>query len=256
MKKPTDIGTNRTGIKASPIESKKTLEGAQQSKLVDPGDATALAEERAEWSNEAYPVGTMPPPGTVKGILKTAMEKLKGNEPNVFLDKLGERIAFERTGVRLYEALLCKLSAANVHEGGPTRAEIEHIRDEELQHFLLLKETMESLGGDATAMTPCADVAAVASSGILKVLADARTTLTQCLDAILVAELTDNDSWIMLVDLAEGLGMNEMGQRFRQALAEEEDHLVRVRSWINAALLGQAGITPTRPQPQARPPAH
>ena len=89
-----------------------------------------------------------------------------------------------------------------------------------------------------------------------KLVADARTTLTQCLDAILIAELADNDSWIMLVDLAEGLGMNEMGQRFRQALAEEEDHLVRVRSWISAALLGQAGITPTRPQPQARPPAH
>jgi len=185
VKKPTDIGMNRTGIKASPVDSKKTIEGAQQSKLVDPGDATALADERIEWSNAAEPVGTMPPPGSVKGVLKTVMEKLKGNEPNVFLDKIGERIAFERTGVRLYDALLCKLSAAHLHEGGPTREEVEQIREEELQHFMLLTETMESLGGDPTAMTPCADITAVASSGILKVLADPRTTLTQCLDAIL-----------------------------------------------------------------------
>jgi rubrerythrin len=247
---------NRTGIKASPIESKKTIEGAEQSKLVDPGDATSLAEERIEWSNAADPVGTMPPPGSVKGVLKTAMEKLKGKEPSVFLDKLGERIAFERTGVRLYDALLCKLAAANLHEGGPTREEIEQIREEELQHFLLLKEAMESLGGDPTAMTPCADITAVASSGILKVLADSRTTLTQCLDALLIAELADNDAWLMLSDLAEGLGMKEMALRFRQALSEEEDHLTRVRGWINAALLGQVGITPTRPQPQTRPPAH
>lgn len=256
MKKPTDIGMNRTGIKASPIDSKKTIEGAQQSKLVDPQDGLRLSEERLEWSNEAEPVGTMPPPGSVKGLLKTAMEKLKGKEPTVFLDKLGERIAFERTGVRLYEALLCKLGAANLHTGGPTSAEVEQIREEELQHFLLLKETMETLGGDPTAMTPCADITAVASSGILKVLADSRTTLTQCLDAILIAELADNDAWLLLADLADGLGMTEMAQRFRQALAEEEDHLTRVRGWINAALLGQAGITPTRPQPPARPPAH
>jgi ferritin-like protein len=256
VKKPTDIGMNRTGIKASPIDSKETIEGAQQSKLVDPGDATAIADERIEWSNAAEPVGTMPPPGSVKGVLKTVMEKLKGNEPNVLLDKLGERIAFERTGVRLYDALLCKLAAANLHEGGPTREEVEQIREEELQHFMLLKETMESLGGDPTAMTPCADITAVASSGIVKVLADSRTTLTQCLDALLIAELADNDAWMMLVDLAEGLGMKEMGQRFRQAMTEEEDHLMRVRGWINAALLGQAGITPTRPHPQPRPPAH
>jgi len=143
-----------------------------------------------------------------------------------------------------------------VHEGGPTREEIEEIREDELQHFLLLKEAMESLGGDPTAMTPCADVAAVASSGILKVLADARTTLTQCLDAILIAELADNDAWLALADLADGLGMNELGKRFREALAEEEEHLARVRGWINGALLGQVGIAPTRPQPPAGPPAH
>jgi len=256
VKKPTDIGMNRTGIQASPVDAKKTIEGARQSKLVDPGDSTLLAEERMEWSTTADPVGTMPPPGSVKGVLKTAMEKLKGNQPTVFLDKLGERIAFERTGVRLYDALLCKFAAADVHEGGPTREEIEEIREDELQHFLLLKEAMESLGGDPTAMTPCADVAAVASSGILKVLADARTTLTQCLDAILIAELADNDAWLALADLADGLGMNELGKRFREALAEEEEHLARVRGWINGALLGQVGIAPTRPQPPAGPPAH
>jgi len=44
VKKPTDIGMNRTGIQASPVDSKKTIEGAKQSKLVDPGDSTLLAE--------------------------------------------------------------------------------------------------------------------------------------------------------------------------------------------------------------------
>jgi len=251
VKKPTDIGTNRTGIKASPLDSKKTLEGARDSKLVDPGDAGMLADERMEWSQTADPVGTMPPPGTFKGTVKTVAGKLKGNEPNVFVDKLGERLAFERTGVRLYEALLCKLAAANVHEGGPTREEIEHIRDEELQHFKILKESIESLGGDPTTMTPCADITAVASSGILKVLSDPRSTLTQCLEAILIAELTDNDAWVMLTNLADGLGKADLAERFRQAMSEEEEHLMLVRTWVSAGVNGQAGIVPTPPQPQA-----
>jgi rubrerythrin len=253
VKKPTDIGTNRTGIGTSPVEAKKTLEGARQSKLVHPGNGTVLAEERLAWSNAADPVGTMPPPGSIKGALKTAVDKLKGKEPMVFLDKLGERIAFERTGVRLYDALLCKLAAAHPHEGGPTREELEEIRDEELQHFLLLKEAMETLGGDPTAMTPCADITAVAASGVVKVLSDARSTLSQCLDAILIAELVDNDSWLLLSELAEGLGMKDLGHRFREALAEEEEHLARVRGWISATILGQAGVAPT--PPQAQPPS-
>jgi hypothetical protein len=34
---------------------------------------------------------------------------LGGKEPIVFLDKLGERAAFERSGTRLYETLIAKL---------------------------------------------------------------------------------------------------------------------------------------------------
>jgi rubrerythrin len=251
VKKPTDIGTNRTGIQASPLDSKKTIEGAQQSKLVDPGDMTMMVHERIEWSENADPVGSMPPPATLKGVAKTAVEKVKGNEPNVFLDKLGERLAFERSGVRLYEALLCKLPAANPHQGGPTKDEVERIRDEELQHFALLKQAIESLGGDPTTMTPCADIAAVASSGLLKVLTDPRSTLSQCLETVLIAELADNDAWATLINLAHGLGKSELAERFRAAYADEEDHLRSVRRWVSVGLAGQAGIAPTPPQPHA-----
>ena len=38
-------------------------------------------------------------------MLKTALNKLVGVSPEVLIDKLGERLAFERTGTRLYDAL-------------------------------------------------------------------------------------------------------------------------------------------------------
>jgi hypothetical protein len=256
VKKPTDIGANRTGIDASPIDSKETIEGALNPTvpaLETAGDTVLLASERMSWCEQADPVGTMPPPGTIKGAMKTMAERLKGNNANVFLDKLGERLAFERTGVRLYEALLCKLAGASVHEGGPTRDELIHIRDEELEHFGLLNEVLKSLGGDPTAMTPCADISGVASSGVLKVLTDPRSTLTQCLEAILIIELTDNEAWLTLADLADSFGLGETAERFRTALAQEEEHLARVRTWLNRSVTGQAGVEMQEPQPAERP---
>jgi rubrerythrin len=252
VKKPTDIGSNRTGIKTSPIDGRRTVEGAEEDTTAAPAaGATIIQTERVLWSRDVDPVGTVPPPATVTGVAKTTVQMARGHRPNVLIDKLGERIAFERTGVRLYEALLAKLAAADVHQGGPTRDELERIRDDELRHFALVKDAMESLGGDPTAMTPCADIVMVASGGLIQVVTDPRTTLAQALDAALVAELTDNDGWAMLIDLADGLGQDEMVASFREALIEEEDHLVRVRGWLTASLRGQAGVAPTPPQPQA-----
>ena len=257
-KTPNQTGLNRTGIKTSPIDSQKTERGAEESLPTSTGGELALAQVRLAQAEASEPIGSMPPPATVKGVAKTAATMLKGQSPTLFLNKLGERLAFERTGVRLYEALIDKLPAFRGDSAamGPSVADLRSIQEDELRHVDVVRRAIETLGGDPTAMTPCADVAAVASSGILKVLADARTTLTQCLDAILIAELADNDAWLALADLADGLGMNELGKRFREALAEEEEHLARVRGWINGALLGQVGIAPTRPQPPAGPPAH
>jgi hypothetical protein len=73
-------------------------------------------------------------------------------------------------------------------------------------------------------------------------LTDPRTTLTQCLDTMLVVELADNDGWALLIQLADVIGHAEMVARFRVALLEENDHLLRVRTWILSAVGGQAGM--------------
>ncbi|MBA3539851.1 MAG: ferritin-like domain-containing protein [Deltaproteobacteria bacterium] len=245
MHKPTDIGTNRTGIGTSPLDSRQTIKGAEEAGTIGTLDGKAFEAERVSWARNAEPVGTLPPPATVKGMVKTVVELVEGHKPTVFIDKLGERLAYERTGTRLYEALLAKYEAAEVHVGGPSRQELEQIRDDERNHVILVKEAMEYIGADPTAMTPGADIVGVAGSGWVQVLTDPRTTFTQCLDVILMAELTDVDSWTMLVELAGGLGFDDLADQFRTALVNEEDHLVRVRGWLTAAVLGQSGVAPT-----------
>jgi hypothetical protein len=242
MKKPTDTGMNRTGIATSPIDSRRMVEAAEQVQTTGMFDGTALAEERLTWANSAGPIGTMPPPATLKGIMKTVVEKLEGHKPTVFLDKLGERLAFERTGTRLYEAVMAKLDAADLHPEGPSRADLAEIRDAEHRHVTVVRDAIIHLGADPTAMTPCADLISVAGLGLVQAVSDPRTTLNQCLDILLIAELADGDGWQLIVDLADQLGFDELAERFRVALAEEHQHVFRVRGWITAALLGEAGV--------------
>lgn len=251
MKKPTSIGRNRTGIASSPIDSRRLVRVTSDSTRDHGIDGVSLAAERLRWSASADPVGTMPPPASLKGAVKTGFEMARGHKPTVFLDKLGERAAFERSGTRLYEALLVKHAAADVHEGGPTREELEHIRDDELRHYAICRDALRSLGADPTVMTPCADVGGVIGLGLVQVLTDPRTTLTQCLEAILIAELADNDAWFLLAEMADDLGNEDLGNKFRLALREEEEHLAMVRGWISTALRGQTGVSPTPRQPEA-----
>jgi rubrerythrin len=104
--------------------------------------------------------------------------------------------------------------------------------EEERQHMALVKEAIESLGGDPTLMSPSADVAGTAALGIVNVLVDPRTNLLQSLEAIMIAELTDNECWDTLVELATKAGQAELAQRFDGARLHEREHLVKVRTWI------------------------
>lgn len=104
-------------------------------------------------------------------------------------------------------------------------------------------ECVEQLGGDPTVQTPAADLAAVTSQGIPKVLADPRTTFAQCLEAIMIAELADGDAWDRLSQLADAFGQSEMASKFRDALSEEREHESIIRKLLTTQIKEEAGIS-------------
>jgi hypothetical protein len=232
MKTTTEPHLNRTGMSFSPELAEELIEAALSTKPSAPGDEHGMAALRMDYARGAGPVGSIPLP--VEEDAENVDVKMDDPGMAILMDKLGERLAFERTGVRIYQALLSKLEASGPLPGGPTPEELLHIQEEELGHFELVKSTIESLGGDPTAVTPSADVTGVVSSGIPQVLADPRTTLRQCLDAILVAELTDNDGWQLLIKICENLEEDELVAQFRLALSSEAEHLENVRRWIES----------------------
>jgi rubrerythrin len=234
MKRALMGGRNRTGVSVAPELAERMLEAPEEFPPSSPGSAELIAQERAEYARAAEPIGTMPPPASFKQAARTVVQAATGAHPLILQDKLSERLAFERAGTRLYEALLSKHDAGRTFRGGPSRQDIQHIRDEEHAHMTMLLEVIARTGGDPTVVSPSANVQAVASKGLPAVLADPRTDMLQCLEALLVAELTDNDCWTALIELAEAAGEIDMAAQFRQALEHEGEHLEMVRGWVAA----------------------
>ena len=227
---------NRTGIQTAPGLAQELIEGAAAAEPSSAGGPEDIAEYRVDYIAEGFPIGSLPSLPVSDEV--DADEEAAGMA--VLLDKLSERLAFERTGTRLYDALINKCEVLGESSPGPTLAELRRIREEEARHFLLLNKAVTALGGDPTVQSPCADVAAVASLGLLQVLTDPRTSVPQSLQAILTAELTDNDGWRMLIDLAATLGHAELAADFEKALENEEEHLESVRGWLSEEVLKQA----------------
>jgi rubrerythrin len=238
MQNAIEMGLNYTGAQMSPLDSAEQLKAAKEVRPDVPGNEKKIALLRSSHAGEAEKIGSVPLPGSAKGMLKTALNKLVGVSPEVLIDKLGERLAFERTGTRLYEALMAKAQVIEPVDEEMLKT-MKRFHDEEMQHFNLLVAALEKLGADPTAMTPCADVVGVSSMGIMQVISDPRTNLAQSLNALLSAELTDNAGWEMLIELAQISGQSSIAEGFEKALSQEQTHLATVKEWLNQEVTRQ-----------------
>lgn len=226
----------------SPIHGKAMLKGRD---LTDAGpiDYEEMEQIRRSYMARDSALGSVPIPASITGVLKSGKEKLQGHNPEVLVNKLGQRLAFERAGSRLYEALIskCDYMLDEVTSEIVSVDRLHEFHQQEVDHFLLLKAAIEKLGADPTAMTPDADASAVASMGIPKVLTEPRTSVLQCLEAIQTAELSDHAGWGLLRELATSMGLTEMADDFAKAHAQEEVHAEVITEWIRKITLHRGG---------------
>jgi hypothetical protein len=238
MKKSTIGGDNRTGIGRATDLAEQMIAATREFPPSADGDERGFVDMRLAYAKNGEPAGTMPPPSGLKQLAKAALRAATGAQPNTYLDKLGERLAFERAGTRLYEALIGKfettLDGGSRFRHGPSQEDLVHIRAEELEHAMMVERTIRRLGGDPTAVTPSANLHATASKGLPATLTDPRTSFLECIEVILIAELVDNDCWTALIELAETAGDDEAVEQFRKALGQEQEHLEKVRMWLAA----------------------
>ncbi|KTD48677.1 hypothetical protein Lrub_1028 [Legionella rubrilucens] len=223
---------NVTGGQLIPQDIEAMLEATERFPADVPGDEQKLAFERSKMVKEVDPIGTIPPMTEAqKDELKTASAT---KDMTLLIDKLGERLAFERSGVRLYEAAIAKAKGFNLPSAFLNR--LEHIREEEAEHMAIVKTVMDQLGADATAITPCADVTSVAGMGLIQVMTDPRTDAAQLLNTLLIAELTDNAGWELLIELAMKQGQDVVAECFRIPLKQEQEHLLMIKNLLKETL--------------------
>jgi rubrerythrin len=232
------LGTNFTGVQMSPKDTERLLDAVNDIHPDVPGDSKGIMLERSVRTEEAERIGSVPVPGSAKGMLKSTFDMALGKSPELLVDKLGERLAFERSGVRLYDAMIAKAKALETAESDLVQV-LQHIRDEEFEHMNMVAEAIETLGADPTAQTPCADVAGVKALGVIQVLTDPRTNVAQGLSALLTIELEDNAAWELLIELAEAGGHPRIAKGFHKAKEQEDDHLIKIKTLIRRDLVSQ-----------------
>ena len=94
MEDPTKLGHNRTGMQMSPLHGELLLRSARDASLIadvtsegiEQPEATLIAETRREYVNEADALGSVPPPGTITGALKSGAGMISGKRLQVFID--------------------------------------------------------------------------------------------------------------------------------------------------------------------------
>jgi len=255
MDTKTPLGLNRTGTQTSPLHSAAMLRGADDiADAIEPTEVDAElvnadargdladAQLRESYASQSDGLGSVPLPATLTGVAKSGVALLAGKRPQVLMDKLGERLAFERGGVRLYDALLVKCRAADDPLDDGEVATLQRFRDQEAEHFELVADALESLGGDPTAQTPCADLVGVESMGLVQAMNDPRTSLLQSLHVMLDAELIDNAGWDLLIRLARSAAHETLADRFERAQRQEAIHLDTLRELVGRLTLADAGV--------------
>lgn len=242
MEHKTPLGLNRTGIQMSPIAG-ATMQEATANTLPTLGDGSSYLDVRQAYADEADTLGSVPVPGTLSGMAHTGVDMITGKRPQVLIDKLGERLAFERGGTRLYDTLLVKCAGLDSPLPSDALADLQQFRDEEAQHMALVAEALVEIGADPTAQTPCADLVGVESMGLVQAMNDPRTNVLQALHVMLDAELVDNAAWEMLIELAEAAGHAKIAEKFAIAQQQEAVHLSRIRQLVSTLTFQDAGLT-------------
>lgn len=234
MKDAAEFGLNKTPAQLHPLMTQSMIEGYDEF----PAHAEDMAIDaftlRKSYIQNSEQLGAVPLPNTLRGAVSTSVQAIQGNTPSVLIDKLGERLAFERGGVRLYDALITKCKSAepdlDIHV-------LEQFRDDEGEHFALVQDCIVSMGGDPTAQTPCADSSGMIAMGLMQVLNDPRSSIPQCVEAILIAELADSAAWELLIELVDEAGLSDYVDRFQQASLTEDYHMQTIKDWLERLTL-------------------
>lgn len=182
------------------------------------------------------------------------MRQLVAKHPERVVDYLAERLAFERFGVRLYDALLARLEEAEGPELQAVAALLRPQREAEREHAAWLEGQLAALGASSHPASARAALSREEMRGLGHVVLEGEGPLPHLLHALLAAELVDHAGWDLLVALADEAHDAEALRELRRRRDEEAHHLALCRELAERYALQQVLDAPLRlPQPAPSP---
>jgi rubrerythrin len=160
------------------------------------------------------------------------MEKLIHGHAAQILDALGARLAFERTGVKLYDTVITKIQRSGEPRYHRILKKLHEIRDDEKEHEEWLEAQIRAVGGRPDEITTLSQLEAEESTGIQNVILDGHEKTLHLLHALLAAEAADNAGWDLLVKLADQTGDKKAKRAFMKRMASEMEHLAYIRAAV------------------------
>jgi rubrerythrin len=162
---------------------------------------------------------------------------------------LSERLAFERTAVRLYDAALEKLQASGDEDVMKVVPTMQGYRDQEEEHANWIEAQMQKLG-HVPRTTPLTQAVQRESRGMEQVIAGRDDGLLPVLHALYGVELMDNAGWDVLLQVAQQAGDDNALIELNERVEHEKQHLDLIRTCMleftkKSVLLDDTG-PPTR----------
>lgn len=144
------------------------------------------------------------------------------------LDKLGERWLFEKKSVFLYDKILKKLETL---EFEADVSQLKEFRKQEYEHQKLLEGYIQQCGSNTRRKTPSQKVVEIEAQAFSNII-DSTDDPSHLLHVLLDAEMNDNASWELLMQLSKRSGQTDFIETFGKALEAERNHLKTVNRLI------------------------
>lgn len=166
----------------------------------------------------------------------------KGYDSEVLANRLRQRLAFARTGIELYEALITRFerTLSSTSADVVSMDTLRRFREEQYQRMTLLEKILSGLGIDPSVPPSPAEDGLLAAMGLPRVIQEPKTTELQCLEAVQLVEFSDNTAWDNLQDLCLEMGLSTVIAHFSKPLSQGKIHQETLTDWIALLLLARA----------------
>lgn len=157
---------------------------------------------------------------------------------DIYIQKLADRLAFERGETRLVSLAINRLERAK--SAVPSRAisvlQINQSHDE--THAELVRKILLSLKPEALDSWRLFDGVNRAYRGFFDVLVSPHSDFLRIFQILYFAKLASNGEWEVLIDLTRKFNGAEASRPFKEALAQERQHLTEIKQIYYQLVVG------------------